>query len=121
MKTFLLLMFFASAVIPQKNNSNETLTPIDIGFSAQLFDDVDIRDAEAAIHVWGNEFFGNLGINYFPTTKIFQDNEEIERALNENKLDFINLLTTDYFDIKKKTSIEPYFMALGEANKGINY
>ncbi|MCB9248383.1 MAG: hypothetical protein H6613_07475 [Ignavibacteriales bacterium] len=81
-----------------------------------MFNDVDIRDAEAAIQVWGNEFFGNLGINYFPTTKIFQDEEEIVRALNENKLDFISLLTTDYFDLMKKTDIEPYFMALGEAN-----
>ncbi|MCB0746394.1 MAG: PhnD/SsuA/transferrin family substrate-binding protein [Ignavibacteriae bacterium] len=120
MKTFLLLIFFTSAVIPQ-NNNNEKLTPIEIGFSAQLFDDVDIRDAEAAIHIWGNEFFGKLGINYFPTTKIFQDDEEIIRALNENKLDFISLPTTDYFNIMKKTAIEPYFMALGDANTGINY
>ncbi|MCB0742424.1 MAG: PhnD/SsuA/transferrin family substrate-binding protein [Ignavibacteriales bacterium] len=105
-----IILLIAEVSVSQSNNNKKNTQSVEVGFSINLFSQVDIRDATVAIQMWGNEFTGSLGINYTLNTKIYDNNEDIITALKQNKLDLISLLSTDYFEISKKAEVEPCFI-----------
>lgn len=115
------LLIFVNAILSQSNSNNNKAQPINFGFSIKLFSEVDIRDAEVAIQMWGNEFFGDLEINYYPQTKFYYHDNEFIDAIKKNKLDFMSLSTPDYFKIKNHVKIEPYLMITGNEKYGYNF
>lgn len=120
MKILLFLFFFAATIIPQKNSTKEMI-PITVGFSNYLISQVDAKDATVAIQMWGDELFGNLGLNYFPEIKIYNDNEEFFTAIDNDKIDLVSFLTTEYFEIANKEKIEPYLVPVVNGNTGYEF
>jgi phosphonate transport system substrate-binding protein len=122
--TFKMLLFSlicSSALISQTQTNKREAQPINVGFSIDLFNQVDIRDASVAIEMWGDELLGELGIKYYPETKIFNTNQEILDALKNNKLDLISLLTTDYLEIAKEAPMEPYLITTVGGSYGYSF
>jgi ABC-type phosphate/phosphonate transport system substrate-binding protein len=71
-----------------------------IGFAGAVFADMNSRDGEASIRVWG-QALGRKG-NVFRTleTTVLDDTEQTRRAMVEGKVDFIGLPTYEYFKIQ---------------------
>lgn len=114
---FSFLVLFTQSVLSTNNKGSEP-QKIRTGFSIYLFKDVDIRDATVAIKMWGDELLKNLGMNFSPESKIYETNDDIINALNNNELELISISTLDYFEIAKKAQIEPSLITTIKGNPG---
>lgn len=98
---------------------------IQAGFSANLFYEVDSRDAKIALEIWVKEVFGDNnnagGTLLRPNVMIFEDLSLLKSAIEKDKLDFLSLSTLDYLELKDQVDFEPILMgsykgAVGEEN-----
>lgn len=117
----LILLLLVNAAFSQTNNSKKEAQSITVGFTIQLFNDVDIRDAEVALKMWGNEVLSGLGVNYYPDTKIYKNTVDLIAAIKDGEIDLISLLTTDYFEIGNKVELEPSLITTSGGKIGFNF
>ena len=120
-KAFLLFLLFYSSVFAQQKLENNNLKPIYVGFSISLFNDVDIRDAEAAIKMWGNELLKNMNSTITPETSIFETSEELISAINNNKVDLVAIPTLDFLAIRNKVKLEPHLITSINGKHGYDF
>jgi len=98
-----LLLFSAyRAALPQ-----EEKTPVIVGFPENYFNDLDIRDARAAIEVWGNNLTLLKPTRFYLQTILFSDLQNLEEIYRHDKIDLLFLPVLDYLKIKNKIAIEP--------------
>ncbi|MCB9248381.1 MAG: hypothetical protein H6613_07465 [Ignavibacteriales bacterium] len=62
----LLILFLRIDCISQSAPSEHKVENVKIGYSIQLFDEVDISDATVAIKMFGNELTRNVSDQYSP-------------------------------------------------------
>lgn len=120
-ETLLLFLFFISSVFAQQKAENKNLKPIYVGFSNSLFNDVDIRDAEAAIKMWGNELLKNMNSSITPETAIFETSKELISAINNNKVDLVAIPTLDFLTIRDKVKLEPNLITSINGKHGYDF
>lgn len=116
----ILLLLVKVSLSQTKSNSKENQA-VEVGFSSNLFNQVDTRDATVAIQLWGKELTESLGMNYFPNTKIFDNTNDIINSFKQNELDLITILTTEYFQISKKIELEPFLINSTDGKYGISF
>lgn len=118
---FFILLLIAEVLLPQSERNKIEPQVIYVGFSINMFNQVDVKDASVAIQLWGKELLGSLGINNSLETKVYENNNDIITDLKQNKLDLISILTTDYFEISKKLDVEPYFINSNNGKYGYSF
>ena len=103
----LLILFLRIDCISQSAPSEHKVENVKIGFSIQLFDEVDISDATVAIKLFGDELTKGVKDKYSPLMKIYKNNAEIINDFNKDSLDIISVLTLDYFKLFQEIEIFP--------------
>ncbi len=82
-----------------------------LGYSIYAFQDISPSDANAAIKVYAEtfreKFEKRVNKKVAFSTNIYNSVENIIEALNNNEVDLISLLATEYFQIKKTHNIYP--------------
>lgn len=84
---------------------------LEVGYSANLFHNVDINDARAATKVWAEILIRRVGEEAEAETLILDDLPSIVRAINAKRIDLIMLLPLEYIQVKDEirdeVSLEP--------------
>jgi len=110
-KVILILAFVVSGVAdedaPVQSHENRVLI---IGFSRDVFADVHIPDALAAMKVWASELTRNRGVAGSVETKVFENLVQASDAIMNHAVDLIILTTSEYLKIPARSEIEPYFV-----------
>lgn len=110
-KTLTILLFFIfssfGVVLSQTNAEHGEVKEIKIGFSKILFDNVDSRDAEVSIKMWGKELIKYNLLNLSLTTIVYEAENEMIEALNNRQIDLISLPIVDYLRIRDRVNIKP--------------
>lgn len=89
-----------------------------IGYSTNLFPNVDKRDAKVAMEIWAKVLNEQLGYNGIPKAIFFDDLQSIVNAANNGEIDLISLLSLDYIEIKDKAPLEPALVSLNGDETG---
>lgn len=119
------LYSFASMLQSQVNDKEPNIRIVQVGFSANLFYEVDSRDAEVAIKIWTRDIFKAIrdknGMIYEPNVTIYNDFSALKKSLMQGNVEFLSISTLDYFELKGKFDFEPILMGefkgkVGEEN-----
>lgn len=102
------------------NSQQLKVQEVQAGFSANLFYEVDSRDAQVALEIWVKEVFNDLenkdGIILKPNVMIYEDLALLKSAIEKDKLDFLILSILDYLELKDQIAFDPILMG---AFKGV--
>ncbi|MHB9006087.1 MAG: phosphate/phosphite/phosphonate ABC transporter substrate-binding protein [Limisphaerales bacterium] len=88
--------------------SEETL--FRVGFSSAMFTDVNKNDAKASVKVWGQSLARERGIPTDPDTRIFNDIDEIFRALRDKSVDAVGITILEYAALNRTVRFAPIFI-----------
>ncbi len=81
--------------------------PLRVGFSAQVFPNVDQRDAKVAMELWTRELARRLGFRTQPQTLIFQRPSDLLEAVNRGDMTVVTLPATEYLQIRNRALMTP--------------
>jgi ABC-type phosphate/phosphonate transport system substrate-binding protein len=85
-----------------------------IGYMKNIFNDVDINDAQAAIKVWIKEILKdfNYSKGYDLKAKIYLSIDELNEDLKNGHVALLSLNTLDYLNLGAKIGLEPAFVPI---------
>jgi ABC-type phosphate/phosphonate transport system substrate-binding protein len=86
------------------------LTPFRMGFSMNIFTDVNVNDARASIKVWAQTVARERGIAADPDTALYRSFEEIAHALATSSVDLVAVTTTEYWKLRDTIDFDPIFV-----------
>lgn len=89
-----------------------SVVPFRIGFTRQMFTEVNESDARAAIKVWGQTVAKDRGIAAAPEPLLFNDEEEMLNALQNKAVDVVAVSTLEYELLQRKTTFGPLFFTV---------
>ena len=115
LKILVLLSF--SILLTAQNNKRVFY----MGYTAELFIGVDLKDAQATIQLWSNEMMKKFNYVYEVRSKIFKNNSEIIAAYENDELDILALLSLSFFEIEKQTSFIPIVNSREPGKGGFKY
>jgi phosphonate transport system substrate-binding protein len=95
-----------------------------LGYMKNIFNDVDINDAQAAVIVWMNEIDKSYNYNkngYDLRGKIYSSINEFKEDLKKGDVAIIAINTFDYFNYGNKLGLEPAFVPTINGNIGAEY
>lgn len=123
---FIIIQFIIVFVTPgysQTNNQNSEKKTYVIGYMRNLFNGVDINDAQAAVKVWVNEIIKTIkyGNNYNIKTKIYNNFNEVYLDIKDNELAALSLNSQDYFNNVNKLGLEPVIVPSVDGEVGYEY
>jgi len=91
---------------------------IRIGYSSNLFPDVDMKDAQVAIQLWSKALNQQIGTGAIPKAILFDDLQSIVNAANNGEIDMVSLFALDYIKIRDRASLEPALVPLNRDETG---
>ena len=77
-----------------------------IGYMANSFAEVDVKDAMAALQVWGDVILSNMEEKFTAEQRIFYDIQELVDAVKNNRADMVGISTLEYFKVKREMPLE---------------
>jgi ABC-type phosphate/phosphonate transport system substrate-binding protein len=80
-------------------------------FTEDMFTDVRVTDALAAIKVWTNDLSGRTGAGEQVSNEVASSLEAVAQALIGQRADIVALRTPDYLHLRKRTGLRPFVMA----------
>lgn len=100
---FLLPALFLISILPPSavGRSSDTFR---VGFSASFFDNINENDALASIRAWGEIFVNDMEILAAAQPKVYENIPAIKEALNGNQVDFLNIITDEYEEVRELLS-----------------
>lgn len=106
---FILEVFFIETLPAQG------MVDITVGFTADSFTDVDLRDANSALQIWVNEVCEVINrdsdIEYVPKAKIYYSFSELVNDVKRGEVDIVSFNALDYLTMKDKQLLEPALLA----------
>jgi len=81
-----------------------------VGFSSDIFTDVDTRDAQVAMELWSRELARGAGINQASVT-ILHTSEELAVSVRKGSLDIITMPALQFVKLRDTLSLVPAFVA----------
>lgn len=107
----ILILFFAVLVMPDKslcqNDSVTNSNNFIVASPKNMYVNVDLNDATAAIKVWGEELQKQLKIGARFELKIFDTAEDIVKSPVRDELGLIIINSPDYLKIKSQMQLYP--------------
>jgi phosphonate transport system substrate-binding protein len=80
-----------------------------IGFSPNLFTDVKKADALASMKVWTGTLLTRRNINLISVPVIYTDTDALKTALVAGKVDFVAMLTEEFFALEADIALDHFF------------
>ena len=93
----------------------------EVGYSADLFFDVEPSDARAATKVWIEYFVDKVGEDVASETAVLDGVTTIVSRLNEKTLDLAVLLPEDYLRVAEQCELEPILVTTRAKRSGYEY
>ena len=93
----------------------------EVGYSADLFFDVDPSDARAATKVWIEHFIEKLGEDADSKTFLLEDVPTTVSRLQDKTLDLAVLLPEEYLRVSEQCDLEPLFVTGREGHIEYEY
>jgi ABC-type phosphate/phosphonate transport system substrate-binding protein len=101
-------------LIPARSDAGDSLPQVlHMAFSSRIFPDIDRRDAQIAMELWGKELTRKVGIPQARVT-IFQDINEIAEPVRRGEIHMVTLPSLEYLGNRGRLNIVPSYVA---ANK----
>lgn len=114
MKHILLMTFVVSSCVyftlkPEIMPDNQDKRLYTVGYMKNLFNEVDINDAKAAIKVWINQLVSSSHYEdqYTLQVKIYDQFEDLNKGIKNDSLAIVALNTIDYINNGEKIGLEP--------------
>jgi phosphonate transport system substrate-binding protein len=100
-------VFFA--VYAQSNKNSSTKRVYTVGYMKNLFNQVDLNDAKAAIKVWLDELVKTYHYTegYSLKVKIYNQFDEINKEMRHDSLAILSMNATDYLNNFAKIGLDP--------------
>ena len=117
-----LIMFTVSfalfSVRAQSNNNNSLKRIYTVGYMKNLFNQVDLNDAKAAIKVWLDELVKtyNFSDGYQLKVKIYDQFEELSKEMNNDHLAIVAMNTIDYINNNEKIGLDTVLVPSAEGD-----
>jgi hypothetical protein len=116
------IVFTVPAVIftvnGQSGNNFSSKKTYTIGYMRDLFNEVDLSDAQAAVKVWINEIVKTWHYDegYNLKAKIYNQFEEVIAEMKDDSLAALSLNTFDYLNNNNKLGLEPELVSSAEGD-----
>jgi ABC-type phosphate/phosphonate transport system substrate-binding protein len=81
-----------------------------VGFSSNIFTDVDTRDAQVAMELWARELARGAGITQASVT-ILHTPEELSTAVRKGSLDIVTIPALEFIRLRDTLQLLPAFVA----------
>ncbi|MEW6720992.1 MAG: PhnD/SsuA/transferrin family substrate-binding protein [Thermodesulfobacteriota bacterium] len=83
--------------------------PLVVGFSANVFADVDLEGAKGVAGIWTDQIHRRRFRNGSSETIVFKDLAGVEKSLLQGSVDLLGIISSDYMHLKDRVPIEPAF------------
>jgi ABC-type phosphate/phosphonate transport system substrate-binding protein len=91
------------------------LTQLVLGYSEQVFFDVDVNDARAATKVWAEHFVHQKYPDARVETAIIPDPLSLEAALQSRRVDLFGVTALEYVELRDRLHLEGVLVTVGLA------
>lgn len=81
------------------------------GFTARMFEGINLNDARAAMRVWTQEVAATRGLPVSPEIVSFDRVDDVVKALNESRLEAITLTAGEYWELRDRVSVGPLLLS----------
>lgn len=109
----------ASAALGTPGDALENV--LDVGYSAQLFTEVDANDARAATHVWIQQFINGMGRTEDARTHLVRSVDETVQGVRQGALDVLVLLPVEFIEVRAQVDVVPMLVPLIAGRPGYTY
>ncbi|MGE5498256.1 MAG: phosphate/phosphite/phosphonate ABC transporter substrate-binding protein [Syntrophothermus sp.] len=110
-------------IAAQQNRQKIKAKSYAVGFMNNVFSEVDLNDARAALKIWVNETIRLYnGQDEYQIHSIFYENiSDLSKSIRNNDLAFISMSTYDYLAQEKKLGLEPVLVPEIEGELGVKF
>jgi phosphonate transport system substrate-binding protein len=112
---FLLIVFCSSISVPQSpiNDTDEDINYFQVGFSANIFKGVYLKDATAAAKVLTELFLQRYKRNWkVKPHEVFSSIDELEKILKEQEFEALVMHPSEYIQVEDLNLLEPIAVSL---------
>jgi ABC-type phosphate/phosphonate transport system substrate-binding protein len=92
-------------------------TVLRVGFSAQVFPEVDQRDVQVAMQLWTRELARGSGFDAEPRTIVYNRTEDLLAAVKKGELIVVSLPALDYLQIRSTAPMAPAFVSFSNTGR----
>ncbi len=110
---------FCSAVPAFADQEPEAPKVLQVGFSSKVFQDIDKRDAQAAMELWAKQLSRSSGVPGAQVT-IFHDTAALQRAVRKKKTHLVTMSAIEYLKIHDGLPITPAFVATNKVGRNMD-
>ncbi len=96
-------------------------TPFRMGFSMNVFTNVNVNEAKASIKVWAQTVARERGIAASPDTALFRSLDQIAQALATGSVDLIAFTTTEYWKMRDAVEFDQFFIPIQRGYTAAEY
>lgn len=103
------------SAVPECNPALDTravLPPFRVGFSMNIFTDVNVNDAKASIKVWAQTVAREQGISTDADTALYRSFGEISHALETKSVDLVACTAIEYWKLCTTVDFDPLFISI---------
>lgn len=93
-----------------EKHDNDMPKVLRVGFLANVFSNVDSRDAQVAMELWARELARGAGISQARVT-LLNSREELSAAILSGSLDIVTLTSLDFLKLRNTLPLIPSFVA----------
>ena len=104
----LLCLVLSSSLLASEGDIAQEV--LEVGYSAELFYDVDITDARAATKIWVEALIRKTGVVASTETFVIQDLEKAARSIRAGTLDLLVQLPREYLEIRQLVPLRPMYI-----------
>ena len=109
--TCLFFLFAFGLFLCRAASAGSSGEPFRVGFSADLFTDVNENDAKAAVKVWGELIAKEQGIPTEPAPLVFKDREKLLDSLRGKLVDAVGIAIDEYQKLCREIRFGPIFLS----------
>ncbi|HOP41698.1 MAG TPA: PhnD/SsuA/transferrin family substrate-binding protein, partial [Geobacteraceae bacterium] len=109
-------LFLAPPVTGAANPESSMPKVLRVGFSSNIFTDVDTRDAQVAMELWARELARGAGINHAKVT-ILNSRKDLISAVRSESIDIVTIPAMEYLDIRNSLPLIPAFVAINHVGR----
>lgn len=111
------------SLFAQQNRQKTNNRSYAVGFMNNVFSDVDINDARAALKIWVNETVNlyNRQDDYQVHSIFFENTSDLGRSVKNDELAFITMSTYDFLAHDRNLDLEPVLVPEIEGELGVKF
>lgn len=117
--TILVLLFAILTPLAAVSATEQEMPKVlQVGFSSNVFPDLDRRDAQVAMELWSRELTRRIGISAKVT--IYRDTTAMRTAFRKGQLHIVTLSSVEYLQVRNSLPLVPAFVAACKTGRRTN-